>query len=373
MYKVNLQDYKGSKIYFQLFDVLLKDIPIKKEDYLIEHDINPSSYRLARKIEQNVGKTIIEKLASIYNYKVPTEKEIDEIEYNFNLIYEDMYYKIYNNYDKYIKYIDELEEKNYIIFPIINLFKIFLNCNNNLGYEKQIIDNENLFNNLSKYKIFLNNSLIEIYTIFEIVYQKVDVSFYLLKHYDNALVYFMLASKSLGELKYAECIYFINICKEILIKENNYRRLINLYYKYMQCLLYFRDYEECYNLSKQVLLMCKSFNVTGYEFNTAQKSLAVSYIALEKYEDVVKLYDNKESLNYNEFCFYLVALYESDKTRYAEAINEYTKAANELNDEFYKLILVVIDEYNTKGNKKRLDELNKYLMLTFIKMLKERK
>ena len=35
MYKVNLQDYKGSKIYFQLFDVLLKDIPIKKEDYLI--------------------------------------------------------------------------------------------------------------------------------------------------------------------------------------------------------------------------------------------------------------------------------------------------------------------------------------------------
>lgn len=373
MYKVNLQEYKNSKIYFQLFDVFLKDIAIKKEDYLIEHGINPSSYRLSRKIEQNVGKAIIENLTNIYNYTMPDEKEIDDIEYNLNLIYEDMYYKIYTNYEKYLKYIDELDSKNFVIFPIVKLFKLFLNCNNNKGYEKQIIDNEDLFKELTKYKSFLNNSLIEIFEIFEIVYQKNDVSYYMMKHYDNTLVYFMLASKSLGELKYAECIYFINICKERLIKENNFKRLISLYYKLMQCQLYFRDYEECYNFSKQVLLMCKSFDITGYEYNTAQKNFVVSCIALGKYEEIVKLYDNKESVNYNELCFYLVALYEYDKVKYEEAIKEYSKAVEEINDNFIKLILIIINDYNTKGNKKRLDELNQYIMLTFLKILKERR
>ena len=145
------------------------------------------------------------------------------------------------------------------------------------------------------------------------------------------------------------------------------------YYKLMQCYLYFRDYEECYNFSKQVLLMCRSFGIVGFEYETPLKNYAVSCIALGKYNEVIQIYEKKESINYNELCYFLVALFETDKEKYNEAISEYTKAANIINDDYVKLILSVINGYNVKGTKKRLDELNEYIMLTFIKILKERK
>ena len=110
----------------------------------------------------------------------------------------------------------------------------------------------------------------------------------MMKIFNDTSLYFVLASRSLKELKYAECIYFINMCKEQLIKENNYKRLIYLYFKLMQCNLHFNNYIECYELSRQVILMCKSFNMDGYELETSKKIFAVSAIALEKYEEVVK-------------------------------------------------------------------------------------
>ena len=39
-----------------------------------------------------------------------------------------------------------------------------------------------------------------------------------MKSFNDTSLYFVLASRSLNELKYAECIYFINMCKDQLIK-----------------------------------------------------------------------------------------------------------------------------------------------------------
>ena len=108
MFKIDLKEYKETKIYFQLFDVLLKNLDVKKELYLIDNGITPSSYRLARKQEQNIGKLIIKTLCDKLKYKIPDELQIIEIEEKFNKIYFDMYYKINDDYDKYLKYIDEL-------------------------------------------------------------------------------------------------------------------------------------------------------------------------------------------------------------------------------------------------------------------------
>ena len=80
MLNISLSEYKNSKIYFQFFDVLLKKTDIKKEDFLLENDISPSSYRLSRKVEQNIGKSIIEKLCSLYGYTMHSDSEIEIIE-----------------------------------------------------------------------------------------------------------------------------------------------------------------------------------------------------------------------------------------------------------------------------------------------------
>lgn len=373
MIKIDLSEYKNSKIYFKLFDVILKNISITKEDFLIENDITPSSYRLSRKVEQNIGKSIIEKLANKYQLIIPSNDEIDKIENLLNNIYLDMYYKIYENYEDYKQSIDELLKKNFIIYPILQLFKLYLNANSHIGVELHIKENIDLYSEIGKFKEFYNEPLIEIYTTFEVLYSKKDVNSYMMKSFNDTSLYFVLASRSLKELKYAECIYFINMCKDQLIKENNYKRLIYLYFKLMQCNLHFNNYIECYELSRQVILMCKSFNMDGYELETSKKIFAVSAIALGQYEEVVKIYNNKENINYNELSIYLVALFEYDKTTYKETLSNYYKETLEKNNGKLEEILNIIDDYNNKGIKKLLDNLNNIIMISFIKILKERK
>ena len=68
-----------------------------------------------------------------------------------------------------------------------------------------------------------------------------------------------------------------------LIKENNYKRLIYLYFKLMQCNLHFNNYIECYEISRQVILMCKSFNMDGYELETSKKIFAVGGIKAARF------------------------------------------------------------------------------------------
>ena len=201
MFKINLLEYKKSKIYFQLFDVILKDLEIKKEDFLIDNDITPSSYRLARKVEQNIGITIIKKLANIYNLKMLEDSKIDEIENKINLIYTDMYYKIYDNYDQYLIYLDELIKDNNILFPIIKLFKLFLLANAHKDIGKFVEENKRIYNEIINYKSFFNETCQEVFFILDISMKEINVSEYVMKPYDNALCYFALSSISLNQGK----------------------------------------------------------------------------------------------------------------------------------------------------------------------------
>ena len=125
MFSLNLNDYKKTKIYLQLFDVILKDLPINKEEFLLEHDITPSSYRLARKVEQNVGKSIIIKLSEVFKFVTLADDELEDVEEQLNKIYFDIYYKNYVNYDSHLEYINEMINKNFLIHPLFKLFKLF--------------------------------------------------------------------------------------------------------------------------------------------------------------------------------------------------------------------------------------------------------
>ena len=99
MIKIDLSIYKKSKPYFLVFDVLLKNLPIKKEVYLSENGINPSSYRLSRKHEQKIGFKILRTLCDRHNYKIMDNDLIDNLERRINQIYFNIYYKIYDTFD----------------------------------------------------------------------------------------------------------------------------------------------------------------------------------------------------------------------------------------------------------------------------------
>lgn len=55
---IHLDLYKETKIYFHLFDFLIKEEKVIKEDFLEKLGISASSYRRARRSEQNIGKEI---------------------------------------------------------------------------------------------------------------------------------------------------------------------------------------------------------------------------------------------------------------------------------------------------------------------------
>ena len=62
MYKIDLSDYKSTKYYFYLFDIMIKEKSIRKEELLMDNKISPSTYRRCRQLEQNIGFVIVEKL-----------------------------------------------------------------------------------------------------------------------------------------------------------------------------------------------------------------------------------------------------------------------------------------------------------------------
>ena len=97
MKKFDFSEYKNSKIYFQMFDVLIREKVPNRDHFLIDNDIPASSYRRCRTIEQNVGRDIINKLANLLNLKTNTDEEIDQLEKFANKVYYQMTYKIYKS------------------------------------------------------------------------------------------------------------------------------------------------------------------------------------------------------------------------------------------------------------------------------------
>lgn len=376
MLEISLSDYKNSKIYFQLFDVILKDLQITKDSFLIENGITPSSYRLSRKIEQNIGKKIIQKLCNLYGYIVPSNKELDLIEKKLNKMYIDLYYKVYDQFEEQIKYLDDLLEKKYIIFPIIKLFKILIRSNNQKGISNQVKENEQDFHEVSKYVKFFNESIKPLYDLHAIVMSNDDVASYLTNEYDNALFYFVLSSKSYLERRYVECYHYAIKCKDMLIKEGNYKRLQYLNRNLRQCYLYFNNYELCYELSKQEVIMCKSFGIKGKDLYYALEYLIFSCLSLNKYNEIIEYVDEKGDINVSELCAYLIALYETDKNEYNKFKKEYINSIENDDVELREQVEMTIDSieyYLVNKSMKKIQLLPKNLIFeTMIKILEYR-
>ena len=70
MRKIRLKEYKNTLLYMYMFDEVLKvnckrNVMIK-EDSLKECKVNPSSFRRCKMSEQEVGKSIVNKLAYFF-------------------------------------------------------------------------------------------------------------------------------------------------------------------------------------------------------------------------------------------------------------------------------------------------------------------
>lgn len=369
MFKINLSEYKESKIYFQLFDVILKDLPIKKENYLIEKEIAPSSYRLSRKQEQNIGKSIINKLAEQYNLMILSDDEIDELEKMLNKIYFDMYYKIVDKYNDYLNYINDLIEKKLIVFPILKLFKIFLLTNSSNSLERVFKENKNLFDEVVLFNNFYNSELLEIFNILKLFFDESLPVEEQLQDYNNVLSYQILASRSFMKEKYIEAIYFSTKAQELLISDANFKRYLVVDRTLMNSLLCVGRYELCYEIANKHLLSVQSLNFSDYEKAIAEDFICVSLLGLKKYEQIYNRLKDKQSFNINEISCLLIAMFKLDKNLFNNYVSQNINF--EEMDEKYQSYFKQLFNYLEHNDKKQIETLKQHsVMKCIFKILK---
>lgn len=359
MKKVDLTIYNNYLIYFQLYDVAINETNYGIEKFLQMVEINPSTYRKCKKGELIAGPKLIEKLTKYFEYKIPNSEDIKSFEDLFNIIYYNMYYKIYDNYEHYIKKMDEIINEKYAIFPIALLFKLLLIISSNIDYNTIVKNNIEDYKILKKYCKFFSDELLEIFELIYLAFEYNISEGYWLKNYNNGFAYYILASRSYFNQKYIESIFFATKSKEFLSNDGNIIRILFLNNILMSSLLYVGNYQECNDLAFKQKLTLKAINS---EYLFLQKSLKkyeiVSLLGLEKFSEIITILERSQSFNIILLTCYLVSIFKyKGKKEYINYYNDLEFEEFEKNDQDYLRNLNTFLVYNKKSI---LQHLNHY-------------
>lgn len=373
MKKIDLSNYKMTQIYFNFFDIYFKEHGIKKEFFLLDNDITPSTYRQCRKMECKIGHKIIKSLALKFLFKIPTDKVLDEIEELINNIYFDMYYKNYKFYNVYLETIDKFLKENYIIFPVLELVKLFLKISSNESISVILSNNEELFNRVRLYTLFYNESLMEIYELLYLSFEQNIKEDYWIKNYNNASAYFILASRSYIYKRYIETLFFAAKCKEILYQDGNVNRILYLNNTIMSSLIHVGNFEECYIVAFKQLKSLESLDLNDkFLLESCKKFFVISMLGKKDYNSILKRYTNEDTMNLTEILCVLISLHEkgiNDKnlTKYEEFYNELE--VDKLDEEYAKVIILLNKFLLNKRKNDLYELLNLEIMQQFKKIL----
>lgn len=364
MVQISLTDYLQTKMFFQLFDALLKEELINKDYYLESIGISPSSYRRAKNEEQKVGLQIVQTLSEKFNLKITPIEVLDNLEDMCNDIYFDMYYKIYDRYELYLAEIEKLLEQNYNVYPIFKLLKLFLLINAPKFSDELYQNYLDLFNEVKKYKNFYNPSLRGIYNLFILTFESNSIDYNLAKELYGGFSYYVASFRSWKDKKYTECLYYADKAKDILVKESNYKRISNLNFNIMSSLIYLNCFEECFELAFNQMLMLESFAFQKSETKRTMKYLLPAAIGIGKYEFVVKKLKDLDTMSQVEIVCYMISLSQLSFKDYDSFYQENFKSQQ--SNDIVASILKNTNNYIFSPNKDNLQKLDEFSSLKYI-------
>ena len=356
--------YKGTKQYFKFFDVYIKQFETNKAKIFDELFINNSSYRRARGTEQNVGKEIIGKLSKYYGLSIPTSNQIYVLEKVINRLYKNIYYKVDDfGRDQFEVIAKELE--NSLLFPVINLFKLFISLNSSKSPKNALVENMEAYFDVKKYRDFFIDELLEILEIESLFFDEDhDDSSYVNTFY-NPMSYQILASKCYAKEKYIESIYFSIQAKEILLKDQNFKRYITVNHTLMSSMLYTKNYNECLDLVTKHIMCVKSLGLEKQELLICNKYLYVSLLGLGDYKKIINDLKDEEGFNLTILTCLLVSLYKISKDNlYKDYINNHINIV-ELGDK-NKDFIHCLTNYLSTHDRKQLIKLKSFDLAQFI-------
>lgn len=355
--KFDLSVYKTTTIYFKLFDVIIKNNQYNKDLFLESKKITPSSYRRSSKSEQKIGITIIKLLSETFDLEIVDYKKIDELELFFNKVYYDIYYKISDNYEAYIKDINMLLSKNLIIYPILNLFKLFILANMNNSPKDTIKKYNKLYEETISFLPFYESVFGDVSDAVRLAYSLNLTDEMISKKYNLGLHYFIIGSKLWTLRNYTGSLYYCLKAKQLFFEEENYIRIIYVNFTIMSNYNMLANYEECNVLAYKQLMTLKSSKNNGIEYKTTKKHLMFSLLGLKKYDEVLNLLENNEGYNITDMCCLLICKYKENYDEYNKYFTSEILLKN-LNEN-YKTLFENLHLFLTKNEKKALVELEK--------------
>ena len=315
MKKINLEEYTKSKKLLLVFDVVIKSEVFNKDAFLEERKIAPSSYRRARAKEQKVGEEIVLKLSTYFGLKLVDDEFIKNLEKLIDSLYFDINYRVIENHEKYIKEIDEMLLENTILFPILNLIKLFAIT----FYDKDVLDTvaENIedFEYVSQFTAFFNDDLMEIYDLLRLSYSKTFTKEMLAKQYKNGISYSIIAAKHCLDKKYYDSLFFALKAKNIFINENNLRRILCINFTILNNLASTWNFEEYYNLAYVQMQIIKSFRIETSEKNVCNKHITISALSMGRYDDVCSMVEINKNITLTEVFCYVIAKFNTKKLK----------------------------------------------------------
>lgn len=313
MYRFNLNEYKSSSQYLLFFDCLIKQESVTKDAFLSDLGISTSSYRRSKLEDSKIASYIITTLANHYKVNLIDKDDYKKMKLLVNNIYNDMFYKIYDQYDEYIKIVKEEACKNDIYYPIYKLMSLFLQFNSNVAVGKIVERTIDEYNELKKYKNYFNKELLIIYNMISLNYSFNDFSYDINDIKENNPI--ALGSLSLQyhlNDDHHKSLHYAKIVKEKYLKENNYKRVFYIDFTILNDLACIGEFNEYYTIAKNNYYAVRSFNSNGslnFLLVSFLKHYCVATIALKKYEETLLLLDKKESLTPTETYCLIIAKY----------------------------------------------------------------
>lgn len=362
---IKLTEYKDPAIYTNFFDVVIKKVAVNRDIYLEDLDISPSTYKRVKNHESKRGKLIIEKLSDHFNYKTPTDEFIDELEEKFNKIYHNVYYKIETEYENDLEYLDELLKENYIIYPLINVFKLLILFGLHSDFKKLLNLNEKLFNDTKLFMQFYNEDFLELFELFNILSLDNIESNIIARNFKNELCYSALAASLFRKERYVDCLYLSEKIKRQYIIDENYKRIISINLNIMVCYNSLEEYESAYELSKKQMLTLDSIGTEPFYRDSAEYHYLVSCFGLGKFQEIINILDNNDEFTMKSLIMLLVSKFLINKQAYLEYLN--LLLSQELSEKS-KELLRLIDDFLNQNETSAIDQLSnpKYNIPSFI-------
>lgn len=354
MNKFDLSVYKSSKPYFDLLDVYIKEQEIRKESFLIEIGVTPSSYRKCRKGELNIGHEIIGVIARHFSFKVPTDEFLDEIEKFVNKVYINIYYKNFITYKEDMEYIDSLLEENYIIFPLFKLLKLFMIAASNEEVFKIQNDNRELYDEVSLYQTFFEYGVNDLFEITYLVFTDSVSKDHWIKNYKNGMSYFVLSTRSYLDGRYIESIFYGDKCKKFLFEDGNINRLFYLNNTIMSSLIYVENYEECADMAFRQLASLESINFQDkFQFTMSKKFRILALLGEKKYDLIKEENINNCDMTLTELVCMLIAMHfkNSKDKKYYDYEKYYEELEVDTLPDEYSVPIKLVDQMLKSKNK----------------------